>query len=139
MYYITTEAHFDSAHFLKGYEGKCSNIHGHRWKIVVKIESETLKQQGQCRGMITDFSDIKNTLKGLADSLDHKLIYEKGSLKEKTIEALKEENFLMVEVDFRPTAEEFSKYFFDKMSELNFPVKSVIVYETPTNYAIYEK
>ena len=30
MYYLETEEHFDAAHFLKGYAGKCSNLHGHR-------------------------------------------------------------------------------------------------------------
>ena len=41
MYQLTTHASFDSAHFLSGYEGKCSNIHGHRWKLEVTVQSET--------------------------------------------------------------------------------------------------
>ena len=47
MYQLTTHASFDSAHFLSGYEGKCSNIHGHRWKLEVTVQSETLEQTGQ--------------------------------------------------------------------------------------------
>ena len=35
MYYLKTESSFDSAHFLKGYNGKCRNLHGHRWRVVV--------------------------------------------------------------------------------------------------------
>ena len=46
MYQLTTHASFDSAHFLSGYEGKCSNIHGHRWKLEVTVQSETLEQTG---------------------------------------------------------------------------------------------
>ena len=37
MYRLETNASFDSAHFLKGYQGKCSNIHGHRWKVEVAV------------------------------------------------------------------------------------------------------
>ena len=55
MYQLTTHASFDSAHFLSGYEGKCSNIHGHRWKLEVTVQSETLEQTGQIRGMVVDF------------------------------------------------------------------------------------
>ena len=51
MYILKTEYDFDSAHFLKGYDGKCSNIHGHRWKVVVNVGSETLEQEGNIRGM----------------------------------------------------------------------------------------
>ena len=35
MYQLKTEADFDSAHFLSGYTGKCSNIHGHRWHVEI--------------------------------------------------------------------------------------------------------
>ena len=40
MYILKTESSFDSAHFLSGYEGKCSNLHGHRWRIVLAYEEE---------------------------------------------------------------------------------------------------
>ena len=43
MYILKTEASFDSAHFLAGYNGKCSNLHGHRWKIVLEVQTEELK------------------------------------------------------------------------------------------------
>ena len=36
MYVLQTEQSFDAAHFLKDYKGKCSNIHGHRWRVVVQ-------------------------------------------------------------------------------------------------------
>ena len=39
MYYLQTKASFDAAHFLWKYEGKCKNIHGHRWNVVAKIKS----------------------------------------------------------------------------------------------------
>lgn len=138
MYILKTEAAFDSAHFLSGYEGKCSNIHGHRWRIEAEIYSETLISEGQTRGMIVDFGDLKRDLKVIADSLDHRLIFEKGTLRPETENALKTEGFAMTAVDFRPTAENLSKYIFDLMTEKGYAVKRITVYETPNNCAAYE-
>lgn len=137
MYTLKTEQSFDSAHFLYGYKGKCSNIHGHRWTIVAEIFSYNLMEDGQLRGMIVDFSELKHDLKLIADNLDHSLIYEKDTLKSKTLEALKEESFKLIEVEFRPTAENFSKYIFDILMNKGYNVKSVTVYETPNNCAMY--
>ena len=115
MYQLKTVADFDSAHFLSGYQGKCANIHGHRWHVEIEIQAEYLEMQGQMRGMLVDFGDLKRDLKKLADEFDHTLIYESGTLREKTVEALLEEGFRLTKVDFRPTAENFSRYFFDRM------------------------
>ncbi len=135
MYTLKTEAAFDSAHFLSGYSGKCSSLHGHRWIISAEISSPKLHESGQLRGMVTDFGDIKKDLKTLADSFDHAFIYEKNSLKKETVSALKSENFHLIEVDFRPTAENFAEYFYDRLSEMGYAVKCVTVYETPNNCA----
>ncbi len=138
MFTISTEASFDAAHFLKGYNGKCHNLHGHRWRVVVFAQKEQLCEDEQNRGMVFDFSELKDVLKAMADDLDHSLIYETGSLKEKTVEALKEEDFRMNEVPFRPTAENFSKYFYDEITAKGYDVRRVDVYETPNNCASYE-
>ena len=104
MYYITTETSFDAAHFLKDYEGKCKNIHGHRWRVVIKIQSKEL----------------------LKDKQHNELI-----------ELLKNENFELSEVEFRPTAENFSKYFYDSLTYRGYQVAEAMVYETPNNMASY--
>ncbi len=139
MFYIKSECSFDSAHFLKGYEGKCSNLHGHRWRVVAELSAAELSGDPQTRGMLVDFGDLKQVLKKLCDDLDHCLIYESGSLREKTIEALREEEFRMVEVPFRPTAENLAAYFYGEIERKGFPVRRVEVYETPNNCAAYER
>ena len=139
MYALTTEASFDSAHFLADYNGKCRNIHGHRWNIKVDICGSMLEEDGCLRGMLMDFGDMKKVLKAMADYFDHAFIIEKNSLRPQTLQALKEEDFRIVEVDFRPTAENFAKYFFDELKCKNLPVKQVIVYETPGNCALYSE
>jgi 6-pyruvoyltetrahydropterin/6-carboxytetrahydropterin synthase len=139
MYILKTEESFDSAHFLSGYDGKCKNIHGHRWRVVVEVESEKLEDKGQTRGMIVDFSQLKADVKAATDELDHTFIYEKGSLKSATLAALLDEDFKLVEVSFRPTAENFAKYFFDIFENKGYDVRLVSVYETPNNCATYAK
>ena len=138
MYKLKATAAFDSAHFLSGYNGKCANIHGHRWTVEVTINGEELQQTGEKRGMLIDFGDLKKALRTLADSFDHTLIYDKDSLKGATLAALKDENFSLIEVPFRPTAENFARHFYELLSFQGLPVCSDTVYETPDNCAVYE-
>ena len=138
MYKLKTTAAFDSAHFLSGYNGKCANIHGHTWTIEVEVRENSLIAEGEKRGMVVDFSDLKKSVKALADRYDHTLIYEQGSLRESTLNALREEGFSLTELPVRPTAENFAKLFYEALSK-ELPVCSVTVYETPQNCATYEE
>lgn len=129
MHLITSETSFDAAHFLTNYEGKCKNIHGHRWRVVVTIKGELIN------GMLVDFGDFKKDIKDLCDYFDHSFIVEKGSLDKKLFDLLNKQFVLRV-VEFRTTAENFSKYIFEEMSK-KYSVKEVCVYETPNNCARY--
>ena len=62
MYILKTEQSFDSAHFLGGYEGKCGNIHGHRWRVIIEVNTEQLATDRQLRGMYVDFKTLKADL-----------------------------------------------------------------------------
>ncbi len=138
MYVIKVEHSFDSAHFLSGYSGKCSNIHGHRWKVEVEVFNQELVKDGQNKGMVIDFAYLKNDLKETLDYYDHSFIIEAGSLKKSTLECLLDEGFRILEVEFRPTAENFSCFFYNIMQRKGYQVRRVTVYETPTNSASYE-
>lgn len=129
MHLITSESSFDAAHFLTNYEGKCKNIHGHRWRVVVTIKGELTN------GMLVDFGDFKKDIKDLCDYFDHSFIVEKGSLDKKLFDLL-DKQFVLRVVEFRTTAENFSKYIFEEMSK-KYSVKEVCVYETPNNCARY--
>ena len=129
MFLLTTEAAFDAAHFLTNYEGKCKNIHGHRWKVVATISGEPKN------GMIVDFGDLKKDLKNLCDYFDHTFIVEENSLKPELFKML-DEQFTLRTVPFRTTAENFSKYFYDMLNK-KYNVREIMVYETPTNCARY--
>lgn len=139
MYYLKTSAAFDSAHFLAGYEGKCANLHGHRWTIEVIVSSKQLIETGEKSGMVMDFSDLKKAVRILADEYDHAFIYEEGSLHAATVQALNDEAFHLIAVPFRPTAENFAKHFYTLLRTNGASVSSVAVYETPDNCAVYEE
>ena len=137
MYQLTTEHSFDSAHFLAGYDGKCGNLHGHRWRVLLTVQSETLREDQQQKGMCVDFAELKKDLLTELDALDHVLIIEQESLRESTMKALQEEKFQVVEMPFRPTAENFARYFYELFTLKGYPVAKVEVYETPNNSAVY--
>lgn len=139
MYGLRTEAEFDAAHFLTDYQGKCENLHGHRWRVVAYIEQEELQVAGTMKDMVLDFADFKRELRELAGSLDHSFIVEEGSLMPKTIACLEEEGFTLSIVPFRTTSENLARWFFDRLMERDLPASRVEVYETPNNCAIYRK
>lgn len=139
MYTLTTTAAFDSAHFLHGYDGKCANIHGHRWTLTVTIAAETLQHGGEKDGMVIDFGDLKKAVRAIADDWDHTLIYQQKTMKDTTVAALQEEGFRIIPVPFRPTAEHMAKHFFTLLKAQGLPVQKVLVYETPDNCAGYEE
>lgn len=139
MYGLKTESSFDAAHFLTDYDGKCENLHGHRWRVIAWIEKETLDDHGQEKDMVVDFSTFKKALRALAEELDHMFIVEEGSLAPETVAALESETFKLFVVPWRTTSENFARYFFDKLESMGFPVTCVEVDETPNNCAYYAK
>lgn len=139
MYCVKVVASFDGAHFLSNYEGKCSNIHGHRWNVEADVVTENLIEYGQNAGMVQDFSDVKVALKRIVDEYDHALIIERDSMRPKTLECLDEDGFKIVTVDFRTTAENFAYNIFLDLKANGYNVRRVTVYETPNNAAIYEE
>ena len=67
MYQISVEQHFDAAHFLRGYRGKCEALHGHRYRVVVRIESSGLDNIG----LAYDFKELKQHLAEVISRFDH--------------------------------------------------------------------
>ena len=139
MFILKNEIQFDTAHYLSGYEGKCSNIHGHRYRLVVELSSDTLQASGQCRGMVADFSDVKKAMHAIAEQYDHKLLIEDNEDGRAVAEALSNvpNQFAIVMVPYRPTAEEMSRDIYYQIKNSGYPVHSVELYETPTNSCKY--
>ena len=123
MYVVTVQSHYDSAHFLRSYKGKCENLHGHRYVVEIALGTEQL----DAGGLAFDFVDIKRHLRELTDHLDHKNL-----------------NDLFPFTEIEPSAENQAKYIFDQMKErlpgaMGAALLYTKVWETPTQYAQYSE
>jgi len=67
VYQISVEQHFDAAHFLRGYKGKCEAMHGHRYRVVLKVEASELNDIG----LAYDFVELKKHLSEVVAPFDH--------------------------------------------------------------------
>lgn len=121
MYLVSVQAHYDAAHFLRNYKGKCERLHGHRYVVEIALAAAELNASG----IAFDFVDVKRHLKELSERLDHENI-----------------NDLEPFTEIEPSAENQAKYFHDELKRvLPEPMRGAIVYvrvwETPTQWAQY--
>jgi 6-pyruvoyltetrahydropterin/6-carboxytetrahydropterin synthase len=70
MYYLSIETTISAAHRLEGYTGNCSILHGHNWKIKVKVKTNVLDNVG----MGLDFKDLKELTWKVVGKFDHQTI-----------------------------------------------------------------
>ena len=67
MYEISVDSHFDAAHYLRGYQGKCESLHGHRFQVTVGINCQQLNDIG----LGYDFTELKQHLHQVLTRFDH--------------------------------------------------------------------
>jgi len=67
MYQVSIEQHFDAAHFLRGYGGKCEALHGHRFRVVVRVRAAEVDDIG----LAYDFVELKRQLEDILSRFDH--------------------------------------------------------------------
>lgn len=67
MYEVSVGSHFDAAHALRGYQGKCENLHGHRFRVVATIKTKELNSIG----IAYDFTELKRHLTEALTKYDH--------------------------------------------------------------------
>ncbi|MGM0607107.1 MAG: 6-pyruvoyl trahydropterin synthase family protein [Candidatus Muiribacteriota bacterium] len=95
MRFLGVKQDFSSAHFLKNYDGKCCNLHGHNWYVEAIFEGGELQEK---TFISEDFGVLKKLLKKVLDELDHKCLND--------IKYFKEKN---------PTAEIISEYIYNEL------------------------
>ena len=67
MFEVRVEADFSAAHFLRDYNGKCENLHGHNYKVYAHVRGSQLNEGG----MLLDFTKLKAALRAVCKELDH--------------------------------------------------------------------
>ncbi len=122
MYKIEIKTHFSSAHYLRGYQGKCESLHGHNWKIVVSVKALKVPTSG----MVIDFGDLKKITNEVLSKLDHKNLND--------IDYFKENN---------PSSENIAYYIFNQLKEKinnkDRQLAQVKVWETDNSCASYSE
>ena len=121
MYTISVQAHYDAAHLLRDYEGKCAHLHGHRYHVEVAVRAPDVGKQG----MVYDFTDLKKHLKELAERFDHVNL-----------------NDIPPFTEIESTAENQARFFYDEMKkrlppELSEGLLYARVSESPGQWAQY--
>ena len=122
MFQVSVEDTFSSGHALRGYKGKCENVHGHNYKVRVTLEGPQLDSVG----LLYDFTHLKRVIREIVGGVDHKFLND------------------MAPFDvINPSAENLAKYFYDETTrQMNaMPegarVTSITIWETDTTSATY--
>ncbi len=133
MFRVTKEIDFCYGHRLLNYDGKCKYLHGHNGKAVIVLEGEQLDH----RGMVVDFSDIKQQVAGWIDAtLDHRMILHEADPIVPILQKLGEPMHIVSE---NPTAETIAKLIYDFAKSHRLPVREVSLWETFNSYATYRE
>lgn len=129
---IAKEFRWEMGHRLQCHKGKCLNLHGHSYKLIVEFSGNV-----NDNGMVLDYFDVKDIVGPFVDELDHSVIIYKND--SELIDAIQKLNSAHVIVDFESTAENLCKYFLQKISEKKLPENishiKVRVCETENTYA----
>lgn len=134
---ITKEFSFEMAHQLEGYDGQCSNIHGHSYRLFVTVIGAPAGDAGSPKyGMVMDFSNLKKIVnEHIVNPLDHALMLRKGC---KIDEALKNIYAKVVCVAYQPTCEnmviQMAKLLLDQLPK-GVQLHSLKLHETQTSFA----
>jgi 6-pyruvoyltetrahydropterin/6-carboxytetrahydropterin synthase len=133
MFKVTKHIEFCYGHRLLNYEGKCRHLHGHNGRVEVDIETDKL----DTRGMVHDFSDIKEEIKNWIDeALDHRMLLHKD---DPILPLLRQRGEPFYTMDENPTAENIAKVIFNRARAKGLPVVEVRLWETPSSCASYRE
>jgi 6-pyruvoyltetrahydropterin/6-carboxytetrahydropterin synthase len=123
VFLLTIKTEFAAAHQLRGYKGKCENLHGHNFKVEVVVRGEELDR---C-GMLVDFVDLKRSINGLInEQLDHRNLNDLPTFQERG--------------GLNPSAENIARWLHGELEKTlpeGVSMDSVTVYETDKCAATY--
>jgi 6-pyruvoyltetrahydropterin/6-carboxytetrahydropterin synthase len=129
---IAKEFHWEMGHRLPEHFGKCKNIHGHSYRMIIELDGDLNDS-----GMIMDYYDLKKIVKPVLEELDHAfMVYEKDQKIVRFLESVKSK---MIIVRFQSTVENICRYILSEIIKQNLPsnVKKlkVRIFESIDDYA----
>jgi 6-pyruvoyltetrahydropterin/6-carboxytetrahydropterin synthase len=124
VFELTIITHFEAAHCLPNYPGKCARLHGHNWTVEVSIGSNRLDELG----MVMDFKELKQEVHEVTELLDHRYLNE-----------------IEIWQNVAPTAENIAQYIYKELMKKipqkveGIQVLYVKVWESPGSAALYRE
>lgn len=139
MFYLTKTFHFEAAHALVGYDGKCRNIHGHSYELQVTVKGMPVDEPGNPKnGMVIDFHDLKRIVnEEVVERLDHSFIIG-TNMPDDFVESAKRNFDKIVCVAYQPTTENMLTDFVERIKvklPQNVELYCVRLQETRDSYA----
>ena len=120
MYELMIETGFASAHQLRGYKGKCENLHGHNWKVQVFVTTDRLNEID----LAIDFHELKRITSEVIAQLDHTCL-----------------NNVFPFTERNPSSENIARWVFEslrkRLAEYKVSMSAVTVWESETASATY--
>jgi 6-pyruvoyltetrahydropterin/6-carboxytetrahydropterin synthase len=134
---LTKEFSFEASHALTNYDGLCSNIHGHSYKLFVCIKgTPNQDEQSPKCGMVMDFSYLKSIVQSeILNDFDHALVLRNDSC---YLPMLRNSDTKLLVVDYQPTCENMLQDFVNRLSAKLPPETTLAelkLHETATSYA----
>ncbi|CDM64400.1 6-carboxytetrahydropterin synthase QueD [Pyrinomonas methylaliphatogenes] len=119
---VMIERNFSSAHQLRGYKGKCENLHGHNYKVEIYARGRKLNEIG----LLVDFAELKAAADEVIERLDHRNLNEIPPF----------------DRELNPSAENLARYILEqiaaRISDERVQIYKVRCFETPTSVATYQ-
>lgn len=148
---ITKIFSFEGAHALMNYDGLCSNIHGHSYRLEVTVTRPELPTQAGSfietdltdpkNGMLLDFTVLKQKVNlSIIDVFDHSLILN-GKMNAEIIQTLEKTYHRIITVPYQPTSENLLLDFASRLMQVlpsHIHLKRLRLYETATSYTDWD-
>jgi 6-pyruvoyltetrahydropterin/6-carboxytetrahydropterin synthase len=117
MFEVSVEETFAAGHALRGYRGKCENVHGHNYRVRISVAGDELDSAG----LLVDFVELKRALRSVIERLDHVFLNDVPPFDK-----------------LNPSAENMARYIHEEVSRLlPAPLAEVKIWETDTATATY--
>jgi 6-pyruvoyltetrahydropterin/6-carboxytetrahydropterin synthase len=122
MFEVSVDETFAAGHALRGYKGKCENVHGHNYKVRIVLEGSQLDSIG----LLFDFTHLKRVMREIVAGVDHVFLNDRAP-------------FDVI----NPSAENLAKFFYDETIRLmsampeGARIARVTIWETDTTSATY--
>jgi 6-pyruvoyltetrahydropterin/6-carboxytetrahydropterin synthase len=122
MFQVSVDETFSSGHALRGYQGKCENVHGHNYKVRIVLEGPSLDSIG----LLYDFAHLKRVIREIVAGVDHRFLNDQAP-------------FDVI----NPSAENLAKFFYEETARRmnagpqGARLASVTIWETDVTSATY--